>query len=84
MATKFNVGDWLHQQTGKGMETFAVVTGQLKNGGYKAISINTVFTKAKKQSTRDWYPEPTLIDEKDIPEKLKAKIIELFKKGVER
>ena len=75
MATKFNIGDWLHQQTGQNMETFAVVTEQLKNGGYKVISINTVFNKAKKQSTKNWYPEPTLIDEKNVPEKLKAKII---------
>jgi hypothetical protein len=65
----FKPGDWLIQPH-RDEPVYAIITDKLVNGGYKVVSAGGWSgTKAKTESTKNWYPVPQLINKKDIPSK---------------
>ena len=71
----FEPGKWIFQQTGSDIKTYAILINELKNGSWAVVAINDSYKKPAKTSIKGWYPAPSLIDEKDVPEKLKNKVL---------
>ena len=81
-AQTFKVGQWIVQKRSNASE-YAVIIGELKNKGWSVISIDDDRMKPAKKSTKYWDPAPTVISEKDVPEKIKKKMFaELKKRGL--
>lgn len=75
---KFNVGDWVIQKKSD-YNIYGLLVAQLKNGGFKAIVGNDSDTKyivPATKSTKNWYPQPIKVSEKDVPDKLFKKILD--------
>jgi len=68
----YEIGTYIVQQSSD--PTYALVIGHLKNGGEKVISINSRGV-ATITSTKNWYPSPKTIDEKDVPVNYLKKIV---------
>jgi len=66
--------NWLVQRRNDGT-VYALVIGKLKNGAMKVIAIDDDRKVAANRSTSGWFPAPSSIDEAEVPEKLKAKVL---------
>jgi len=77
---KFGAGKWVVQRRGSDNE-WGMLVAQMKNGAWSVISKSdeTVGGNAKKGSTKGWYPAPELVDEKEVPQKIKDKILKKAK-----
>lgn len=69
----WSAGKWVVQKH-PDFNIYMLLVSQLKNGGWSAITISDDRPVAAKKSIKNAYPTPSLIDEKDIPPKLKAKV----------
>lgn len=73
-------GQWIVQNR-KDENEYGILIDQLKNGSWSVITKSdySVGGNATKKSTSGWYPTPKLIDEKDVPSKIKEKILKKAK-----
>jgi len=53
---------------------YAILTKKLINGGWDAVYIDDDRKIAKKGSTKNWNPKPTIYKSSNVPPKLKEKI----------
>ena len=72
------IGDYLHQKISRGYESYSVIIGKLKNGGFRVVTFLVIdgkmTGKAKIASSKNWNPEPTIIKKKDVPPKVLQKL----------
>jgi|AntAceMinimDraft_10_1070366.scaffolds.fasta_scaffold295249_1 hypothetical protein len=79
---KWEVGAWIKQNKSESTE-YAILINQLKNKNWSVISIDDDRMKPAQKSTKGWYPAPVIIASKDVPVKIKKKMIaELKKRGI--
>ena len=78
--SSFQKGQWIVQSRTDENE-YGLLIDQLKNGGWSVISKSDerVGGQAKKGSTKGWYPVPEVIDVKQVPPKIKDKILQKAK-----
>jgi hypothetical protein len=79
-AVSFEVGKWIVQRRTDDNE-WALIVGQLKNKSWKVVSKSDerVGGNAASKTTSGWYPAPELVDEKEVPSKIKEKILKKAK-----
>lgn len=70
----FKAGDWISQAR-KGVIEYAILIEPLKNKAWSVVSIDSDRKVASKKSTKGWYPAPKAINSKDVPAKLKDKVM---------
>ena len=68
-----NIGNYILQDRG-GDQTFALITGRLKNGSFKVIAWCSWRNRAVCKSTSGWYPRPVVVDALSVPEQALEKI----------
>jgi len=79
---KLKKNDWI-KQTGNNFENYAIIIDILKNKSFKVISClvdDYGISNAKINSTKGWHPTPKLINEIEVPQKVKEKIMKKMKK----
>ena len=82
--TALQPGDWIYQKTASDSETYAIITGTNKSGGYKVVKF-TIFGgsmagKATVATTKGWHPAPKEVDMKKVPPKVQQKIMDKAQK----
>jgi len=75
----FQPGDYIYQHH-KDEPIYARVISKQKNGGYKAVTVGGWSgTRPAIKSTNNWFPEPTMIKESEVPEKFKKAIAKKYR-----